>query len=122
MWVRARRPIAAAWEKANHRLFFSAREGNGALDVVWGQALRNERATARSQASAALLVDLSAFYEHFDHSLLIQRADKLGFPKQLTRLAVKGYRAARLITMAGKLSASLRAKRGVVAGCGMATT
>ena len=72
--------------------------------------------------SVSILVDLSSFYEHFDNKELLARADRLGFPSQLTRLALRGYTAPRFIAQQGRLTKPLRAKRGVVAGCGLATT
>ena len=32
VWARSRRPEAEEWERANHRRFYAARKGNGALD------------------------------------------------------------------------------------------
>ena len=102
IWARARRPEAAEWERKNHREFFAAREGNGALDAVWTQALRNERGALNQKFTAALLVDLASFYEHFNHKKLQERADRLGFPPRITRLALAGYRCARYISQKGK--------------------
>ena len=68
------------------------------------------------------MVDLRAFYEHFDYKELEERANRLGFPRQLVRLALAAYKAPRLIAQQGKLSAALSANRGVIAGCGLAAT
>jgi hypothetical protein len=122
LWARARRPEAADWDRSHDRAYFSAREGNGALDTVWDQAFRAERDTADGSAAAAVLVDMKSFYEHFDHNLLEERAESTGFFKKLTALALAAYRAPRYITSRGKLTAPLHPKRGVIAGCGFATT
>ena len=122
LWARARRPEAAEWERRHHRQFFAAREGNGALDAVWTQAMRNEGGAHKKQFTASLLVDLASFYEHFNHDKLVERADRLGFPPKITRLALAGYRGARFISQRGKTTHPLVASRGVVAGCGFATT
>ena len=122
LWARARRPEAADWERKCHRKYFSAREGNGALDAVWTQSMRNERGALNKKFTASLLVDLASFYEHFNHEKLQERADRLGFPPKITRLALAGYRSARYIAQRGKTSHPLFANRGVVAGCGFATT
>ena len=122
LWTRVRRLEAADWEQKNSRDFFAARSCNGALDTVWQQAFRAERSVAGGGVSAAVLIDLKSFYDHFDFDRLQLRADSTGFPRKLTRLAVQGYTAGRRIVQAGLASDPIYANRGVVAGCGLATT
>ena len=61
MRARSRRPEAETWERDNHRRFYAARKGNGALDTVWSQAFRNERAAQQDMKSAAVLIDYYIF-------------------------------------------------------------
>ena len=119
-WARARRPVAEKWEREHDRPFFAAKEGNSALNTVWDQAFRAERAVAQGKSAAAVLLDLRAFYEHFDHDLLGERAADTNFPRKVARLALAAY--PRLITQEGRLGQPVLPKRGVMAGCGFATT
>ena len=122
LWARARRPHADRWEKDHDKPFFAAKAGCGAVDTVWDQAFRAERTTCAGGSAGAVLVDMKAFYEHFDLERLLELADGMGFPRKLARLAIAGYRAPRHIALEGKLAAPLHASRGVIAGCGFATT
>ena len=101
---------------------FAAQEGNGALDVVWRQAFRSERATTKGGSSAAVSIDMKSFYDHFEYDLLQQRADRTGFPRKLTRWAIRSYQSARRVVENGLAATPFRAGRGIVAGCGFATT
>ena len=94
------------------------------MDTVWDQAFRGERAEAKGEAAAAILVDMrcSYDYEKFDHDLLADRARASQFPSKILALALAGYKAPRLIVSRGKAMAPLYARRGVIAGCGLATT
>jgi hypothetical protein len=117
-----RRLEAESWEKANARSYFAARSRNGALDTVWQQAFRAERKVAEKGAAAAVLVDLKAFYDHIDYDTLRGRADEAGFPKKLTRLALRSYANRRRIVERGRTTSTFHTRRGIVAGCGLATT
>ena len=122
LWTRVRKAEATEWERVNGRSYFAARGGNGALDTVWQQAFRAERNAGKGGASAAVLIDLKSFYDHFDYDLLQARADEGGFKKKLTNLALKGYAAGRRIMQEGMVADPIFSGRGVVAGCGFATT
>ena len=122
LWTRVRKVEATEWERENSRSYFAARGGNGALDTVWQQAFRAERNTGKGGSSAAVLVDLKSFYDHFHYGILKHRADEGGFPKKITNLALKAYEAGRRIMQEGLVADPIFTGRGVVAGCGFATT
>ena len=122
IWAKARRPLADSWEKEHREDFFAAATGQSAIDTVWRQALAAEQAVHSKNACGAVLVDLSAFFEHLDHEVLWDRALDANFPEPITRLAVASYRAPRHITQDGRIAPPLAADRGVIAGCGLATT
>ena len=122
LWVRARRREAVEWEGRHARDYFAASAGRGALDAVWRQAAEAEAAAGALDQAAAVLWDLEAFYERFNYDLLVQRARESGFPLTLLRVALAAYRGARFVTQCGRAAPALFASRGVVAGCGFATT
>ena len=51
VWARVRRSVATEWERAHDHPAFAAKEGNGALDTVWDQAFRSERAVGNGDAA-----------------------------------------------------------------------
>ncbi len=122
LWVKARRPLADAWEARNDRSFWASGKARSAQDVVWRQAVRAEVRGASSSHAATLLWDAEAFFERVCHRKLVARARRTGYPMQLLRPAIAMYRAPRLITMGGHVARELMPRRGVVAGCGYATT
>ena len=61
-------------------LFFAAGQFAGATDVVSRQAALSEAGVSGSQCSAAMLWDMSKFYESFNLTLLQQKAEQWGFP------------------------------------------
>ena len=107
-WARARGSYASNWEREHDRAYFAAKGGNSALDTVWDQAFRSERAVTGGKSAAAVLLDMRSFYEHFCNSRLEQRAKDSGFSSKIERLALAAYAAPRLITHEGKISAPLR--------------
>ena len=121
-WARTRRQVAEQWERANDGPFFAAKEGNSALDTVADQAFRAERSVTAGRSAAPVLLDMRSFYEHFDHDALCQRANDSGLPMRVMRLALSAYRAPRLIAQEGKVAPPIRPRRGVISGCGFATT
>ncbi len=122
LWARVRKPYAEAWETNNDRPFFAAAAGRGAVDVVWRQALRAEAAVASQSHAASVLTDMAKFYEHIDHQKLIERGARSGFPMPLMKVAVAAHSGPRMIRMNGFVGEELHAGRGIIAGCGLATT
>ena len=52
---------------------------------------------------------MRAFYEHFDHKRLADRAQASGFPTSIMKLALAAYRGPRYVTQDGKIGAALKA-------------
>jgi hypothetical protein len=122
LWAKARRNIAAAWEAAHPRCYFSAASGNGPQDTTWRQGVRQEAQVTRGGAAACLFWDLEAFFESIDRERLVQRAEATGFPAAVVRLSLAMYAAPRILSMGGRIARELWPKRGVGAGCGLANT
>ncbi len=122
LWTKARRNVAAAWEEAHPRSFFSAARGNGPLDTTWRQGVRQETQVAGGGAAACLYWDLESFFECVDRIKLLQRAEASGFPMPIIRLAMAMYAAPRVLSMGGRIAREVWPKRGVGAGCGLANT
>ncbi len=120
--MKARRPLADAWEARNDRPYWASGKARSAHDVVWRQAVRAEVKGATSSHAATLLWDAQSFFERVSHRKLVARAKAAGFPEQLLRPALAMYRAPRLVSMHGFVAKELLPRRGVVAGCGFATT
>ena len=57
-----------------------------------------------------------------DRSRLIREAQELGFPAGLIRAALAAYAGPRLISLNGSFARPLYPRRGIVAGCSLATT
>ncbi len=58
IWMRARRDVATAWERANKRTYLYAGEAMGAHVAVWKQAARAELAAVSGTDYAIVLLDL----------------------------------------------------------------
>ncbi len=117
-----RRPIADEWESRHDRPFWASGKARSAIDVVWRQAVRAEARGATNTHAATLLWDAEAFFERVSHKKLAARARSTGFPEQLLGPAIAMYRAPRLICMNVSVAREALPRRGVVAGCGYATT
>ncbi len=122
IWSKARRPEAQAWEDAHDRPYFACGADRGAIDVVWRQAMRAEAAVADDLHAAAVTSDMRKFFEAIDHGLLLERAERHGFPMQIAKLAVAAYRGPRMLRLGAFTARELYATRGVIAGCSLATT
>ncbi len=122
IWARGRRPEAEKWERDHQRAYFSAAKSNGAADTVWRQAARQEAGVASGREAAGLIYDLEAFYERIDRRKLLKRAEKTEFPTAVLRMCLSMYAAPRVVSMRGRASRQLHPRRGIIAGCPMATT
>ncbi len=120
LWGRIRRDVVRKWEQDNERAYFAAGKGRSPQDTVWRQAARAEAAVSRGQHSAALLWDLSSFFETIKREPLWHKARRLGFPPTVAKVAFCAYDATRALSIAGVLARPVRARNGVPAGCGMA--
>ena len=72
--------------------------------------------------ACSVLWDLVKFYEAIDHKLLWKLAREANFPMAVLRLNLMAYKLPRLVGLNGMLAPAQRPARGVVAGCGAATT
>jgi len=122
LWTRARRDVTQAWEDEHNRSYFAARKGNRAIYTVWRQSLEAEISTANQRSTASVLIDLRSFFDHLNHADLAARAEEAGFNFNVTRLAISAYRHPRALCKKGVLAAPLFPTRGVLAGCGLAST
>ncbi len=122
LWTKARRDVAATWEAAHQRPYFSASKGNGPADTTWRQAVRQEARLSAKGVAACLYWDLEAFYESVDRERLFKRAEASGFPMPVLRLALAMYSFPRALAMGGRIAKETWPKRGVGAGCGIANT
>ncbi len=122
VWARCRKDIAQKWESENCRGYWSADAGNGAIDTVWRQEARRESRIAKGDQAAAMIVDLEAFFETIDRDLLRERARQANFPLAILDLCLATYAGPRMLSMGGIIAKEVYPTRGIVAGCGMATT
>ena len=122
LWTRARKDVATQWETENACGIFAAASGQAATDTVWAQSLRAEQAVGHDHVAAAALFDLKSFFDTLQHDHLATRARIKKFPRKLARLGIDAYKAPRYVQRGGCVAAPLFPSRGVVAGCGFATT
>eukprot|EP00971_Amphidinium_carterae_P237786 4720846-Amphidinium_carterae.1 len=66
------------------------------------------------------MLDISKFFERLRHSTLLHIAAKCGFPARLAWVAVRLYRAPRVIRYGVFSSETMLVKGGVIAGCSIA--
>ena len=110
------------WEMKFPRPYFRCAAKQSSMDCVWEQSIRNETVSGQGLHSAQLLQDGVKYYESFSWSKLQARGDRLGFPMPLMRLNIAAYQSPRYIILENKVASPVWASRGVVAGCGAATT
>ena len=103
-------------------MYFAAGRGRCASDAVWRQAVRSDAQCQAGEHAAAILWDISKFYERFDYILLSNQARELGLLMALLTLAVSVYRCARNLAQGGAVEAGLYVQKGVIAGCHIATS
>ncbi len=122
LWAKARRPHAEAWESANDRPYLAAAAGSGPIDAVFRQAMRQESSAASGDVAITVLEDMEAFYETLCRNGLASEADTLGFPTCILRASLSMYAAPRMVSMGQFVAKETYARRGIIAGCGFATT
>ena len=122
VWARMRRDQATAWEANWQREYFWAGKAKGAEDAAWMTAFEDEAAWAQGRACVSLLLDLIKCFEKVPLWRLAQEGIAVGFPKALLRMALATYATARRLTKEGAVSQATHTLRGIIAGCGLATT
>ena len=120
LYTKARQPMLDAWEEQHRRDFLAAGKGVGSVDAVWRQTLDAEAEVIDGGCAAAILWDLSAFFDTIDHGLLMERATALGWPPVLINMAISMYTAPRIISSRDATAAPLCPTQGVMAGCSFA--
>jgi hypothetical protein len=120
--VRSRVDECRKFERAHDRPFFAAGEGRAATDVVWRAAVRAEAAVGAGLEAATVIQDITAFFQHVRHDLLLRRCEVLGFPLWMARLAIHLYRSPRRLTMFGAVGEEVVPNRGIPPGCAWAMT
>ena len=120
LYTKSRQPMLDAWEDQHRKEFLAAGKGVGSVDAVWRQALDAEAAVMDGGCAAAILWDLSAFFDSIDHQLLGERAAALGWPPVLINMALSMYSAPRVISSRDAAAAPLCPTQGVMAGCSFA--
>ena len=88
--------------------------------MVWSQTLRCEAGIYSGRVSGGFLWDLESFYDTIDLDLLLERAEKAGFPMIIARMAISTYTAPRSVQTRAGRGAPLFPRRGVAAGCSLA--
>ncbi len=122
LWAKARRCHAEAWEAANDRPYLAASSGSGPVDAVFRQAMRQEASAASGEVALTVLEDMEAFYETICRDGLASEASILGFPTCILRACIATYAAPRMVAMGQYVAKETFARRGIIAGCGFATT
>ena len=122
VWMKLRRRECQAWEVRQDQSFFAMGKGRCTTDPVWRQAVLAEAATSQDQQAAVILWDLVKFYESISHLKLWRAAKATGFPLAVLRLNLFAYRIGRHVALSGMTSKACFPRKGVVAGCGAATT
>jgi len=122
LWIKCRRDLCQAWELRFDQPFFAMSRGRRVTDPVWRHAVSQEAATLGGEEAAGLLWDLVKYYESVPFALLLDEALATDFPLMVLRLCIKAYQFARWVSLFGMVEKGVRATRGIIAGCGGATT
>ena len=116
IWSKARKEIGAKWEAMNARPYFANAKGSSPTDVVWRQAMRNEKAANDGEAAGSAYWDMRAFFETIVFKRLWARAEATGFNLTILAVALNMYMSTRHIGMGGMYLVGLFAELGVPAG------
>ena len=94
------------------------------MQVVYFQALRSEAGQVANQRlhSGFFLWDLQNFYEYLTREKLWQRAEELGSNLGIAAVALNQYGSKRFLGLGALTMECQYARRGIAAGCGLATT
>ena len=122
VWVRIRRIQAKEWELEHTPECVYGGTGKSAESSAWRQSFRAEVAVSRGEHEASMLLDLEKCYETVGFQRTFEAARAEGCSVLLLWLAFSMYMQPRVVALEGALSAEVRAARGIVAGCGFATT
>jgi hypothetical protein len=122
VWMRARSSHARAWEAANASRHLYGGAKMGAQRAAWVEAFCAEAAAFEDDEHAQALLDLTKAFETIPHDLLVEAAERRGYPLAILRMSLAAYRLHRAVGIDGVYSRRIRATRGITAGSGFATT
>ncbi len=122
IWERVRRPYVIGWRAKVHRDYNWMSRGRGSARAVWAQTVMEEAARQRGLASAAVLVDLVKAFEMVILARVWSDGLKLGFPRELLRLAMEVCSfGRRLVYRSAYSKGTIHTFTAVLAGSGYAT-
>ncbi len=123
-WCRCRQQYARDWESKHKDPLMGHQSRRSIMEVVFIQALRSEAGQAAQQRlhSGFFLWDLSNFYEHINRQKLWQRAEELDFNLGIAAVSLNQYGSKRYLGLGALTMECQYARRGIAAGCGLATT
>ena len=117
-----RRAHLAAFDAKLERPLFAADAGRGPISLVWRQAVEAEAAIASGVATGGFIWDLEKMYDNIGHVRAIREARRYGMPNALIRASMSAYRQARFVQLGKAVGHGTFGRRGVIAGCALATT
>ena len=120
VWTRVRKEDARAWEKRNDRPYLYAGVGRSANNAAWLMAARAELATSDGIVYAQVMLDLVKAFEYVPYDKMVEAAVAMGYPIWMLRLSVAAYKATRRVGVLKAMSRSVRPRRGIGAGGGLA--
>ena len=99
VWGKHRQLEFRAWERAHPRKYLAHQAGRGVLEVVFEQAMQAEGhfLGEKKVFSAAVLWDLSNYYEYVDRELWRDRAQETNFSDSLVVIICNQYQAPRTV-------------------------
>jgi hypothetical protein len=122
LWMKARGPLCSQWEADHDLNCFAMGKQRGPVDVIWRQAVKSETSVGKGDAACEWLWDLVKFYESLCRHRLFIEAEAMNFPMAIIRLNIAGNTFPRFVALGGMVVNPTIPLRGVVAGCGAATT
>ena len=97
--------------------------GRSIMELVFLQSLQAESASLNSTRlhTGAFLWDLSNYYEHVDHDILWERAEKQHYPLAVLAIVLNQYSGRRFLGYSGICIRLNFPYGGIAAGCSFAT-
>ena len=122
LWGKLRRPDCVSWEDENNDGTDYAVSGQSAQRAAWDFALSNEAVKATGGSTVAWQGDLEKCYEYIPFQSIVEEAVAARFPPVITKLALCMYAGSRRIVKDKVYSNAVRTRKGIIAGCSIATT
>ncbi len=85
VWAKARVPVVQEWERQHSSPLLLHQKGRSVLETVYLQMAQSEAAKLFGEEthSAAVMLDLSNYYEHISRSQLLESGQAHSFPQCL---------------------------------------